>query len=64
MAYTYCRSCEAGLEEPTFSEAITGEMECPICGTKNDIGKWERDEAIISLEQRIAAIEKHLGTQP
>lgn len=64
MAYIYCRKCDAGLDNPTFEEAIKSEIICHRCGHDNELSHDERNEAIIELEQRITLIEQKMGIRP
>lgn len=61
MAYAYCRKCDAGLDDPTFEEAVNEVIICHCCGHDHQLGHNERNEAIIRLEERICAIEQQLG---
>lgn len=60
-SYAYCRKCDAGLDNPTFKESVLMKIECHNCGCEYDLGHDESTQALINLEERITAIEQHLG---
>lgn len=61
MAYAYCHKCEVGLPDPTFAQCIHMKMECWNCGTDYELQHSEQADVLIALEERITAIEQHLG---
>ena len=61
MAYAYCYKCNSELNDPTFAESVLMKIECWSCGHDHELGHDESKEALISLEERITAIEQHLG---
>lgn len=60
MAYTYCRKCDAGQDNPTFEECIRGRIICHCCTEEIPINSDERDDALIQLEERLASVEEML----
>ena len=61
MTYAYCHRCDAGLDDPSFSEMVLMKIECHQCGHEHQLGHDESSQALIQLEERITAIETHLG---
>lgn len=64
MPYAYCHECDAGLDDPTFEEAVNEVIVCHRCGHDHQLSHDNRNQAIIRLEERICAIEQQLGIQP
>ena len=56
MAYTYCGKCDRGLDEPTPSQVLYDDYECPCCGYSNSCPK-SVNELILELIERIETLE-------
>ena len=62
MAYSYCRKCEASLDEPTTREVFNDEHTCWNCGYGHPINE-DKGDRIEQLEARIKALEDRLNKQ-
>lgn len=57
MAWTYCKNCDAPLAEPSLSDAVIGERECPHCHHSDEVPEFDRRCILDYLEDRLNADE-------
>lgn len=60
MAYAYCLTCDAELDNPTFAECIRGQIECHVCDDPFQLNESEREDAIIEMEERLSKVEEFI----
>lgn len=62
MAFMYCVQCNYELYSPNTEEVLEGGINCPDCGSFNDIGNAEelKNELILDLVRRIDILEHKL----